>query len=304
MAVLAGKKSNEATEAALLEIKQRKEGLIQGIKTPWTKLNSILGGFQPGWAYMLAASSGTGKTTVLNIIESALFDVNEEKILLLCWNLEVSSTMTLIKKISGDLGMEVDKIMSFEESLSDTDFNKVKGALKKYESHTIRYFEESSTVQDIEDTILYYHELTKSKGYKMFIMLDHTLLVEKQKEKDNNELVSNIGKMTIRVKKKTNCSFLFLGQLNGNQEKIDRLQNPNFHAPIKDDLYGGKEIWHAIDTCLILVRPDLLNLDTYTAANLPTTDKMYNHIIKNRFGKLGYTVFDTSKIGVNKLIEI
>lgn len=302
MPVLQPKSSKQAVSDALQEIKLRKEGLIQGIKTPWVKLNTLLGGFQQGWAYMLAASSGCGKTTVLNIIESALFDVNKEKILLLCWNLEVSSTMTIIKKLSGDLGIEVDKIMSFETPLSDSDFARVSKGIARYESHMIRYFDDSCNVQDIEDTIDHYYQV--AKGYKIFVMLDHTLLVEKQKEKDNNELVANIGKMTIRSKKRTNCTFLFLGQLNGNQEKIDRLQNPNFHAPIKDDLYGGKEIWHAIDCASILVRPDLLNLESYTAAMLPCADKMYWHIIKNRFGKLGYISFDTSKIGINKLTEL
>lgn len=304
MAVLIAKKSGDAVEEAIKEIEDRKKGLIQGIKTPWPKLNATLGGFQQGWAYMIAASSGTGKTTVLNIIENSLFDVNKEKILLLCWNLEVSSTMTIIKKISGSIGMEVDKIMSFEGSLSDSDFQKVKTAAERYKGHMIRYFECTSNVQDIEDTIDHYYEHAKKRGFKLLVMLDHTLLVEKQKEKDNNELVANIGRMTIRSKKKTNCTFIFLGQLNGNQEKIDRLNNPNFHAPIKDDLYGGKEIWHAIDTCLILVRPDLLNLEYYTAAQLECINRMYMHIIKNRFGKLGYIAFDTSRIGINQLIEL
>ncbi len=308
--ILRGKSSKTAIVETLEEIKLRKQGLIQGIKTPWVKFNSMSGGFQQGFTYMIAAPSGVGKTTLLNIIESALFDVNKEKILLLCWNLEVSSTMTIVKKVSADLGLEVDKIMSFETSLSDTDFQKVQKAIQKYDNHSILYFEDPCNVGDIEETIDFYHNWTlkekKEKGvdWKILVMLDHTLLVEKSKEKDNNELVANIGKMSIRSKKRTLATFIFLGQLNGNQEKLDRLQNPMFHAPIKDDLYGGKEIWHALETVAILVRPDLLQLESYTNQCLPTENRMYVHWIKNRFGKIGYTVFDTSKIGINKLIEL
>jgi len=212
--------------------------------------------------------------------------------------------MTLLKKVSGDLGIEVDKLMSFNEPLSETEFQKIKNTMKKYEAHKVLYFEDVSTVEDIEETITYYSNKAKAHGYKVMVALDHTLLVEKNKERDDNELIGNIGRMSIRVKKKTNCTFLFLGQLNGNQEKLDRLQNPNFHAPIKDDLYGAKTLWMALDCAIIPVRPDLLNLDYYTSAQLQSKDRMYMHIIKNRFGKLGYIAFDTSKIGINKLIEL
>lgn len=54
----------------------------------------------------------------------------------------------------------------------------------------------------------------------------------------------------------------------------------------------------------MMVRPDLLNLSGYTDQNLPCLNRLYLHFIKARFGDLGYTVYDTSKIGINKLIEL
>jgi replicative DNA helicase len=308
--ILIPKRSDEAVKNALKEVEERKQGLKKGLLTPYSKLNKFTGGFQPGWTYMIAAGSGIGKTTFLNIIENSLYTVNKEKILLLSWNLEVSSTMTIMKKVSAELGIEIDKLLSFNEPVSDDVLAKIQKVSQKYQSQPIFYFEDSSSVKDIEDTIYFYHEecqkKLKEKGekWKILVMLDHTLLVEKEKFQDNNGLVADIGKMSIRVKKKTDCTFIFLGQLNGNQEKIDRLQNPMFHAPIKDDLYGGKEIWHALDWVGMMVRPDLLGLDSYTVQNLPCIDRLYLHFIKARFGQLGYTVYDTSKIGVNKLIEL
>jgi len=308
--ILTPKRSNEAVKDAIIEVEERRKGLKKGILTPYPKLNRFTGGFQPGWAYMIAAGSGIGKTTFLNIIENFLFTVNKENILLLSWNLEVSSTMTIMKKVSAELGIELDKLMSFNEPLSDDLFKKVQACIQKYSNLPILYFENSSSVKDIEETILFYHgeceKKLKEKGekWKILVMLDHTLLVEKEKFQDNNGLVADIGKMSMRVKKQTQCTFIFLGQLNGNQEKIDRLQNPMFHAPIKDDLYGGKEIWHALDWVGMMVRPDLLNLSEYTDQNLPCLNRLYLHFIKARFGDLGYTVYDTSKIGINKLIEL
>ena len=308
--ILIPKRSDKAVEETILEVEERKAGLKKGILTPYPKFNKATGGFQPGWAYMIAAGSGVGKTTFLNIIENFLFDVNKENILLLSWNLEVNSTMTIMKKVSAELGVELDKLMSFNEPLSDDMLAKVKKATAKYESQPILYFENSSTVKDIEETILHYHEECKKKlvekgeKWKILVMLDHTLLVEKEKFQDNNGLVADIGKMSIRVKKLTGCTFIFLGQLNGNQEKIDRLTNPMFHAPIKDDLYGGKEIWHALDWVGVGVRPDLLGLETYTNAGLACGNRMYLHYIKARYGDLWYSTFDTSKIGINKLIEL
>lgn len=308
--IIVPKNSKQAVEEAILEVEERKAGLKKGILTPYPKFNKSTGGFQPGWAYMIAAGSGIGKTTFLNIIENFLYNVNKENILLLSWNLEVNSTMTIMKKVSAELGVELDKLLSFNESLSDDMLAKVRKATEKYKDQPILYFENSSTVKDIEETILHYYSVCqqklKEKGekWKILVMLDHTLLVEKEKYQDNNGLVADIGKMSMRVKKITNCTFIFLGQLNGNQEKIDRLTNPMFHAPIKDDLYGGKEIWHALDFVGMMTRPDLLGLGTYTNQSLPCADRLYLHNIKARFGNLGYIAFDTSKIGINKLIEL
>ena len=54
----------------------------------------------------------------------------------------------------------------------------------------------------------------------------------------------------------------------------------------------------------MMTRPDLLGLETYTNQSLPCADRLYLHNIKARFGNLGYIAFDTSKIGINKLIEL
>ena len=110
--------------------------------------------------------------------------------------------------------------------------------------------------------------------------------------------------MSIKVKKQTNSSFIWLGQLNSNIEQTDRLMNPALHAPMRSDLFGGKAVWNAMDCIFMPHRPELLGLNEYTMHNLPTKDMMYFHIRKQRYGELGTIQMDCSNIGLNKIEEI
>jgi replicative DNA helicase len=299
------KSIGEVVDTSINEIKGRKLGLVsKGLRTGWNYFNEIIGGgLQKSYNYLIAGLSGSGKSTLANKLETDVFDNNpDEDIIVLNFNFETPSEMNLIKKYSADVGMSVNDILSTKDTLSDEMFNNIVQRAQRYKDYPIYYFDVSGTADDIEDTIL----STRAKHPDKWIVaiVDHTALVTPKSGQNELQLVTDLATMSIRVKKQTKCTFVFLGQLNSNIEQVDRLMNPAMHAPMRSDLFGGKSVYNAMDCIVMPHRPQLLGLSGYTLDNLPVEDRMYFHIRKQRYGELKTIVMDCSKIGLNQIEEI
>jgi replicative DNA helicase len=138
----------------------------------------------------------------------------------------------------------------------------------------------------------------------LFCILDHTTLVNPVNRESELELVANLSKLSIKLKKQLPLTFLMLGQLNSNIESDDRRTNPTLHQPGRADLFGGKSVWNAMDCIFMPHRPELLKIDYYTPDEYPTQNRMFFHITKQRFGGVGTILMDCSKIGQNIVTEI
>lgn len=305
MARLNGRHIKEVIDESLTEIDERRLGLkSRGLKTGWKLLDKeIGGGIQERYNYLLASLSGSGKSTISNILETEIMKNNpDEDIAILNFNFETIAIMNLTKKYSSDMDMTVSDIFSAEDILTEEMFNKIKEASKKYENYEIYYFDEPGTAEEIRETILAFRASFPDKI--LICLLDHTGLVEKKGSESDLELMHDIAMMSIKTKKEARCSFIWLGQLNSNIEKMDRLMNAASHVPMRSDLFGPKSLWNAMDVIFMPHRPDQLLLSEYTTRGLPTKDMMYFHIKKQRFGSLSTIQMDCSKIGLNKITEI
>lgn len=302
---LKGRSISEVIVEANKEVDDRRKGLTsKGIKTRWEALNGYMGGgFQKGFNYLIAGLSGSGKSTIANILETDIFDYNPgEPLMVLNFNFETPSMMNLIKKYSADVGLTVDELMSVDDNLRDEIYNQIELKSQRYDKYPIYYFDVSGTVDAVENTIIQAHMRHPDKH--LFCILDHTALVTPKSAQNELQLVSDLAKMSIRVKKQTNCTFIMLGQLNSEIEQIERLTNPALHAPKRRDLFGGKAVWNAMDCVLMPHRPEILDLNEYTTRKLPAKGHMYFHIRKARYGKIGTIDMDCSKIGQNIITEI
>lgn len=305
MGILKAIETQEVVEKSLQEILDRKNGdKATGLKTRWNRLNKAIGGgFQWKYNYLIAGLSGSGKSTLANIIETDLFDLNpDQKFIILNFNFETDSTMNMLKKYSADTGLTIDQITSADENnkLTNANFEVIKEKSKRYIDYPIYYFDVSGTVDDVTETIYHYY-----KEYKlpMFCILDHTALVTPRNRESELELVSSLSFMTIKVKKALPVSFLMLGQLNSSIEQDERRSNPAFHKPLRSDLFGGKSVWNAMDCIFMPHRPEILDIERYTLKNLETKNRMFFHVSKQRFGRLGMIIMDCEHIGKNIITE-
>lgn len=279
------KSISEVADESLEFIRKRKDKTIVPLKTRWNKFNKVCcGGIEPNMIITIAGGSGSGKSAFANTLETDLIDLNpDQEIVILSFSYEMLSYRQVGRKLSNKLRKTTAELYSSDQSLSNTEFNKIEEVADKIKKYPIYYIDTPSTVENMEKTIDYFHE-NIAKGKWLIVILDHALLVEGQGESERGTIV-DLQKMFIRKKKLSNTSIIQISQMNRNIEQPDRVNNPSMHYPMRSDLAVSDAIFQASDYVTALSRPELLNITAYGIDRLPVKDKVYLHFLKVRDGE-------------------
>ena len=279
------KSISEVAGESLEYIRKRKDKTIVPLKTRWDKFNKVCcGGIEPNMIITIAGGSGSGKSAFANTLETDLIDLNpDQEIVILSFSYEMLSYRQVGRKLSNKLRKTTAELYSSDQSLSNTEFNKIEEVADKIKKYPIYYIDTPSTVENMEKTIDYFHE-NIAKGKWLIVILDHALLVEGQGESERGTIV-DLQKMFIRKKKLSNTSIIQISQMNRNIEQPDRINNPSMHYPMRSDLAASDAIFQASDYVTALSRPELLNITAYGIDRLPVKDKVYLHFLKVRDGE-------------------
>lgn len=279
------KSISEVADESLEYIRKRKDKTIVPLKTRWNKFNKVCcGGIEPNMIITIAGGSGSGKSAFANTLETDLIDLNpDQEIVILSFSYEMLSYRQVGRKLSNKLRKTTAELYSSDQSLSNTEFNKIEEVADKIKKYPIYYIDTPSTVENMEKTIDYFHE-NIAKGKWLIVILDHALLVEGQGESERGTIV-DLQKMFIRKKKLSNTSIIQISQMNRNIEQPDRINNPSTHYPMRSDLAVSDAIFQASDYVTALSRPELLNITAYGIDRLPVKDKVYLHFLKVRDGE-------------------
>lgn len=279
------KSISKVADESLEYIRKRKDKTIIPLKTRWNKFNKVCcGGIEPNMIITIAGGSGSGKSAFANTLETDLIDLNpDQEIVILSFSYEMLSYRQVGRKLSNKLRKTTAELYSSDQSLSNTEFNKIEEVADKIKKYPIYYIDTPSTVENMEKTIDYFHE-NIAKGKWLIVILDHALLVEGQGESERGTIV-DLQKMFIRKKKLSNTSIIQISQMNRNIEQPDRINNPSMHYPMRSDLAASDAIFQASDYVTALSRPELLNITAYGIDRLPVKDKVYLHFLKVRDGE-------------------
>lgn len=279
------KSISEVADESLEYIRKRKDKTIVPLKTRWNKFNKVCcGGIEPNMIVTIAGGSGSGKSAFANTLETDLIDLNpDQEIVILSFSYEMLSYRQVGRKLSNKLRKTIAELYSSDQSLSNTEFNKIEEVADKIKKYPIYYIDTPSTVENMEKTIDYFHE-NIAKGKWLIVILDHALLVEGQGESERGTII-DLQKMFIRKKKLSNTSIIQISQMNRNIEQPDRINNPSMHYPMRSDLAASDAIFQASDYVTALSRPELLNITAYGIDRLPVKDKVYLHFLKVRDGE-------------------
>ena len=295
---------SSATNEAVEYIRKRKYHEIVSLRTRWDKFNkSCMGGIEPNTIYTIVGISGSGKSSFVNTLESDLIDLNSNQdVVVLNFSFEMLSSRQVGRKLSSKLRQTTAQLYSSSSDLDNTLLEEVEQTSQQIKSYPIYYVDTPGTVADIASTIDYFYE-NKAKGKKFVIILDHTLLVEGQARETALQVISDLQKLFIRVKKLPDTTIIQLSQMNRNIESPERINNPSMHYPMRSDISSADTIFHASDYVICIHRPELLNIQSYGPNRLPVRDKVYLHILKNRdAGECSILEFDND-LKYNNLIE-
>lgn len=284
----------EAARQELRYIRGRMEGNIKSLRTPWEKFNrASMNGIEWGSIITVAGMSGSGKTAILNELETGLFEMNpDEKFAVLSFNFEMIARRLVGRKISKGLNMTVKQMYSADLERRDKNLNHTKYAeavkyTEKIIDKPVWYVDIPGTVQEIKNTIEYFAmgmEENLERG--ILVTLDHSILVKKLGEQNQLETLYELAAMFNEMKKKIKSSYIIVSQLNRQIESVDRIQNKNLHYPQKSDVFGADALYQYSDVFMITHRPEMLNLRTYGPQDLPVEGVIYWHYLKEKFSTI------------------
>ena len=277
----------QATRRAITYIDDRRKGLIRPLITPWKKMNQVtMGGLEFGQIIMVGGMSGTGKTTWASQLEDGLQELNPHtKLSFLNFTFEMASERLVGKKLSAKVNLSAQEMYSAHSSLRNESYDLLVEEAMKFKDRFVYYVDIPGSVEQIKDTIYKFSEETFNKDRGIIIFLDHTLLVKGRDGEKEREMLYNLMAAFNEVKKKVKCVIILLTQLNRDIESSERIQNASMHAPRKSDVSSADAGYMYSDIVLIIHRPEMLGLKSYTTSNWPTANMVFVHYLKVRFGE-------------------
>lgn len=289
---------------ALNYIKARKEHNVISLATRWKKLNRCcMGGIEPNTVYTIAGISGSGKSSVANLIQTDLIDLNPNMdIVVLTFSLEMVGFRQIGRTLSNKLRRTTSDLYSSHQDLDDDTYRKVINVSNQLKNYPIYFVDNPGSPEQVRQTILsFYDKYVKDQNKYFVIIYDHTLLTKRVGT--TIETMSELQEVFIQIKKLPLTSIIQLSQMNRNIESPERINNPLAHYPMRSDLSSSDSIFQASDYVLVIHRPEILNIHEYGPDHLPTNNKVYIHILKNRdAGKPCVLEFENDLM-YNNLIE-
>lgn len=296
---------SEVSQEAITYIAGRRDHSIVSLKTRWPKFNKqCMGGIEPNTVYTIAGISGSGKSSFGNEIATDIIDLNpSENIIILNFSLEMVGFRQVGRTLSNKLKKTTSELYSSEKDLDDKTFDKVVTVANQLKKYQIYFVDNPGTSKQVEDTIMaFYNKYVKSTNKHFIIMYDHALLTKR--EGTVIETISNLLQVFIQVKKLPLTSVIILTQMNRNIEQPERINNPLAHYPMRSDLSSSDAIFQGSDYVLALHRPELLGIQEYGPNKLPTSHKVFMHILKNRDAGEPCIIEFENDLRYNNLIEI
>ena len=291
-------------QEAINYIKGRREHNVVSLKTRWKKFNKqCMGGIEPNVVITIPGISGSGKSSFVNLIQTDIIDLNpSEDVIVLNFTLEMVGFRQVGRTLSNKLRKTTSTLYSSETSLDDQTFKMVIQVSNQLKEYPIYFVDSPTTPMQVQEIIYnFYNSYVKGTKKHFIILYDHALLTKPIGSV--LETTAELERVFIQVKKLPLTSVIQIAQMNRNIEASERINNPLNHYPMRSDLSSSDAIFQASDYVLVLHRPEILGIQEYGPNHLPTTDKVYIHILKNRdAGKPCILEFENDLM-YNNLIE-
>ena len=274
---------SQVAQEAIDYIEGRREHKISSLKTRWNKFNKqCMGGIEPNTVYTIAGISGSGKSSWANLVQTDLIDLNpNEDVVILTFSLEMVGFRQVGRTLSNKLRRTTSTLYSSETDLDDETFRKVIYVSNQLKKYPIYFVDNPGTPMQVDKIIRdFYNAYVKGTNKYFVVIYDHALLTKQVGSVI--ETISELERVFIQVKKFPRTSIIQIAQMNRNIEASERINNPLSHYPMRSDISSSDAIFQASDYVTVIHRPEILNILEYGPNHLPTSNKIYMHILKNR----------------------
>lgn len=275
----------EAISRANKKIYQAMVTEYPGLITRWSKVNYAVGGsFRFGEISYILGASGSGKSFFLNMMrEDFAGPMNAhfpKPFKILAFTFEMGADDEVIRTYSSQMKTSYSELMSSHKKITKEYYEQIKEASVAVDNDIIYYVESTGNREQILSTVDSFHQ--SFPKHNLVITLDHTLLMEYLDEQGEVDLINRMSRLAIYLKKRYHACVILLGQLNDKIEQPERIANPILHYPKKTDIHGGKSVYMAADTIMIIHRPEMLQIQAYGQKHFPAQDLVALHILKSR----------------------
>lgn len=270
-------------QEAINYIAGRREHNITSLKTRWIKFNKqCMGGIEPNTVYTIAGISGSGKSSMANLIQTDIIDLNpNEDVIVLTFSLEMVGFRQVGRTLSNKLRRTTSTLYSSETDLDENTFKDVINVSNQLKKYPVYFVDNPGTPTQVNNIIRWFYDKYVKDTNKHFVIIyDHALLTKQ--EGSTIETISELERVFIQAKKLPLTSVIQLAQMNRNIEQPERINNPLSHYPMRSDLSSSDSIFQASDYVLVIHRPEILNIQEYGPNHLPVNNKVYLHMLKNR----------------------
>lgn len=295
---------SEVAQEAIEYIGGRRSHSISSLKTRWVKFNKqCMGGIEPNVVMTIAGISGSGKSSFANLIQTDLIDLNpNDEVVVLTFSLEMVGFRQVGRTLSNKLRKTTSTLYSSETDLDDNTFRQVIAVSNQLKEYPIYFVDDPGTPTQVRDIIYaFYNQYVKDTGKHFVIIYDHALLTKQVGS--IIETISELERVFIQAKKLPLTSIIQIAQMNRNIEQSERINNALSHYPMRSDISSSDAIFQASDYVLVIHRPEILNILEYGPNHLPTQNKVYIHMLKNRdAGKPCILEFEND-LAYNNIIE-
>lgn len=297
---------SEAYAQAMDYAEKRRSGEIRSIKTPWPKFNEIsMNGLEWNSLTVIAGRPGSGKTLIGSMIAREAFKLNPEQAEDFCvvdFQFEMLARSIALREISGQTGINVRRLTSVAGQVTDEDLKSAYDYCRENKYREIYTWEKPLTVEKMREKIFQFYE---SKEKKMIVTIDHSLLLRKSaSEKENKDILYNLGYMLAETRRQLPIIFIALSQLNREIETVERVRNASIGNFVKDsDVFGADALLQFTDILIGINRPAKYGITLYGPPMPFHEDERYRkgipvdinslavHFLKVRSGEPCLTMF-------------
>ena len=248
-------------------------------KTPYRKLNNIIGGYRAGAVYIIAARPGVGKT--MFALQNA-YDLAKQGGVMF-FSMEMGRNELVKRLISAEAKVFASKISVGE--IDEYEWKQIAKVRGQFQRDLIIEDRPGASVNKLRSA---YRKASKDKQINAIVVDYLGLMHDSKGGRSRYEKVTNISNDLKQLARELNIPIIALHQLN---REVESRQDPR---PTLSDLRDSGAIEQDADVVMLLHRP--------TGNDGTFTNEMLMFVAKNRHGKQGGVRFEVDEQFV-KVIE-